>query len=151
MDEALWSALRRRSITAFAALGAAANLLCIVLTFHRGYLTSDDFHHGVVAGVWLVLLVGIPLLSPSLALFVFRRFAPVVALLTTLLLSILAMNIDELVRYYETGVFARVMTWDLPGIALLFLSMFTVAMMAVRAIIRLVDRLQGYDPDLSSS
>ncbi|CCD93268.1 conserved membrane hypothetical protein [Bradyrhizobium sp. ORS 375] len=150
-DEGFWSAMRRRSVSAAAALGAVANLLCLALSFHRDYVRSDEFHHGIVAGVWLVLLFGIPLLLPSVTLFVFRRSAAVVLILTTLLLLILKMNIDELILYREIGVFARIQKWDSPGIALMFLSMFSVAMIVVRGIIRLVDRLQGYDPDMPAS
>ncbi|CCD84477.1 hypothetical protein; putative membrane protein [Bradyrhizobium sp. ORS 285] len=148
---ALWSVLRRSWVVATAALGAVANLLCIILTFHRDALTTHDFDHGVVAGVWLALLFGIPLLPPSFALYVFRRFAPVVILLTTLLLLILTMNINELIRYRESGIFERFPKWDTPGVALLFLSMFAAAMVVVRAIIWLVVLLQGDDPDTSAS
>jgi hypothetical protein len=67
--------------------------------------------------------------------------------LTLLLLLVLKMNIDELIRYREIGVFALFRKWDSPGLALLFLSMFSAAMIVLRAIIRLIDRLQGYDPN----
>ncbi|MGY3451195.1 hypothetical protein [Bradyrhizobium sp. USDA 4353] len=85
----------------------------------------------------MALLFGIPLLNPSFALYVFRRFAPVAILLTTLLLLllILTMNINELIRYRESGIFERFPKWDTPGVALLFLSMFAAAMVVVRAII----------------
>ncbi|MGJ5205743.1 hypothetical protein [Bradyrhizobium sp. HKCCYLR20261] len=150
-DKALWSTLRRRLVPAIAVLGAVANLLCIMLTFHRDSLRSHDLDHGIYAGVWLVLLFGIPLLAPSFALYVFRRSAPVAILLTTLLLLILKMNIDGLILYREIGIFERFPKWDSPGVALIFLSMLSLAMIVVRAIIRLVDRLQGYDPDASAS
>ncbi|GLH79593.1 hypothetical protein SSBR45G_45020 [Bradyrhizobium sp. SSBR45G] len=145
-DKVLWSAIRRRSVTAAAVLGAVANVLCIMLTCHRDSLTTHEFNHGFYAAVWLAVLFGIPLLTPSLALFVFRRSAPVVVLLTIVLLLVLKMNIDELLRYWEIGVFAPVRKWDSPGIALVFLSMFSAAMIVVRAIIRLIDRLQGTIP-----
>ncbi|WP_257170421.1 hypothetical protein [Bradyrhizobium sp. SRS-191] len=150
-DEVLWTAMRRKAVTAAAALGAVANLLCIILTFHRGALTTNDFNHGFYAGVWLVVLFGTPLLTPSFALFVFRRSAPGVILLTTLLLSILTMNVSELIRYRDIGVFERFPKWDSPGVALLFLSMFAAAMIVVRAIIWLVLVLQVDDPDTSAS
>ena len=125
------SMISRWSIAA-AVFGAVCNLLC------WGLSNYQHFHLQHERLIWSpsFIIVECLLLAPLLALFLLRRFAPVVFPYAIALLAILKMQIEQVVKFHNLGTFA--MKFDSPGLLLMLLGGFSIAVVLVWAATRWV-------------
>jgi hypothetical protein len=86
----------------------------------------------------LVIIVECLSLAPLLALFILRRFAPVVFLYAFALFLILIEQIDQPIQYRKFGAVALVQKFDSPLVSLIFLGIISIAVVLVWAAIRWV-------------
>jgi hypothetical protein len=123
MNKEAQSTISRLSIAA-AVFGAVCNLLCWGLSnYQHFYLQREP--------IWdpSFIIVQCLLLAPLLALFILRRFAPVVFLYVVALLSNLILQIAQ---------FGRVQKIDMASLLLSFLGAISIAVVLMCAAIRWV-------------
>ena len=122
-DSKAQSTISRLTITV-AVFGAVCNLLCWGLSTYQHFYVQRE-------PIWdpASIIGQCFLLAPLLALFVFRRFAPVVSLYAVALLSNLALQIAQ---------FGRIQKIDMADLLLAFLGAISIAVILVWATIRWV-------------
>jgi hypothetical protein len=117
------SKLARWSIAA-AVFGGACNLLLWIVTYQDdGSIQPNSWHNLILTAI---------ILAPSLVLFAFRYFFPVVFIYASALFWILVWRIEYPHQYYVGQ------KMDGPGVVLLFLGVISAAVFVVWAAIRFV-------------
>src|SRR5665213_2468896 len=115
-----------------AVFGAVCNVLCWGLSNYQSFYLQ---HYRLIWSPSFMVAECL-CLAPLLALFILRRYAPVAFLYAVALLSILKVQIDQLIQYRNLGDVALAHKMDTPGVLLLLAGAISIVAVLVWAAIR---------------